>query len=287
MSNPGMVFSAVRFCRREQINQNDKEDMKATKARKYFGSLAEMQDFIRDNEPLKENVENGRIFSEMCSESFTGTPNFEAADEMITAGYPEGVKALKAVTADKTPKRASYDVYKSQTGFLPSVGDVVAGNPVNMYNVRKSVRATTKVVDVVIDNNYGCNAMTEEIERNAVEITTAVLRLEKSGYRVGLHILNGGVHYKNDDTYFIVTLKKSNQKIDIHRLSYPMLHPSFFRRHCFAIFERLNKLTPGLARLDHEAEKHIPEVNRGLDKAKFLKAREGKTADEIVKLVTE
>lgn len=263
--------------------------MKATKARKYFGSLAEMQDFIRDNEPLPINVENGRVFSQLGNYASTGTENYAEADEMITAGYPDGLKALKAVTADKTPQRASYDVYKSQIGFLPSVGDVVAGNPVNMYNVRKSVRATTKVkvVDVVIDNNYGCSATTEEIERNAVEITTAVLRLEKSGYRVGLHILNGGAHYKDDDTYFIVTLKKSNQAIDLHRLSYPMLHPSFFRRHCFAIFERLNKLTPGLARLDHEAEKHIPEVNRGLAKAKFLKAREGKTADEIVKLVAE
>lgn len=261
--------------------------MKANKARKYFGSLAEMQDFIRDNEPLPVNVENGRVFSQLGNYAFTGTEDYEEADVMITSGYADGLKALKAVTADKTPQRASYDIYKSQIGFLPSVGDVVAGNPVNMYNVRKSVRATTKVVDVVIDNNYGCNATTEEIERNAVEITTAVLRLEKSGYRVGLHILNGGGHYKNDDTYFIVTIKKPNQAIDIHRMSYPMLHPSFFRRHCFAIFERLNKLTPGLASIDHEAEKHIPEVNRGLAKAKFLKAREGKTADEIVKLVTE
>lgn len=75
--------------------------------------------------------------------------------------------------------------------------------------------------------------------------------------------------------------------MDLQRMSYPMLHPSFLRRHGFAIFERLNKLTPGLARLDHEAEKHIQEVNRGLAKAKFLKAREGKTAEEIVKLVTE
>lgn len=261
--------------------------MKAKKARKYFGSLAEMQDFIRDNEPLPVNVENCRVFSQLGNYASTGTEDYAEADEMITSGYAEGLKALKSVTADKTPKRASYDVYKSQIGFLPSVGDVVAGNPVNMYNFRKSVRATTKVVEVVIDNNYGCNATTEEIERNAVEITTAVLRLEKSGYRVGLHILYGGVHYKNDDTYFIVTIKKPNQAIDIHRLSYPMLHPSFFRRHGFAIFERLNKLTPGLARLDNEAEKHIPEVNRGLAKAKFLKAREGKTAEEIVKLVTE
>lgn len=261
--------------------------MKAKKARKYFGSLAEMQDFIRDNEPMPVNVENGRVFSQAGNYAFTGTENYAEADEMITAGYDEGVKALKAVTADKTPQRASYDIYKSQIGFLPSVGDVVAGNPVNMYNVRKSVRATTKVVDVVIDNNYGCDATTEEIERNSVEITTAVLRLEKSGYRVGLHILNGGSHYNNDDTYFIVTLKKSNQAVDLQRISYPILHPSFFRRHCFAVFERLNKLTPGLARIDHESEKHIPEVNRGLAKAKFLKAREGKTAEEIVKLVTE
>lgn len=263
--------------------------MKANKARKYFGSLAEMQDFIRDNEPLPVNVENGRVFSHLGNYASTGTENYVEADEMITSGYADGLKALKAVTADKTPQRASYDVYKSQIGFLPSVGDVVAGNPVNMYNVRKSVsvRATTKVVDIVIDNNYGCNATTEEIERNAVEITMAVLRLEKSGYHVGLHILYGGGHYKNDDTYFIVTIKKPNQVIDLQRMSYPMLHPSFFRRHCFAIFERLNKLTPGLARLDHEAEKHIPEVNRGLAKAKFVRARDGKTADEIVKIVTE
>ena len=124
---------------------------KTKKVRQYFGSLNEFQTFINETKPIQENVENGRLFSKSGSESFTGTPNFEAADEMITAGYEDGLKALKAVTADKTPKRASYDVYKSQIGFLPSVGDVVAGNPVNMYNVRKSVRATTKVVDIVVD----------------------------------------------------------------------------------------------------------------------------------------
>ena len=268
--------------------------MKAKKARKYFGSMAEMQDFIRDNEPLPVNVENGREFSKSGSESFTGTPNFEAADEMITAGYEDGLKALKAVTADKTPKRASYDVYKSQIGFLPSVGDVVAGNPVNMYNVRKSVRATTKVVDIVVDSTYACSTDKEEIERNAVEILTAVARLEKSGYRVGLHFIYGVQHLTSRgttsdeySTFFIVTLKKANQKLDLYRISYPALHPSFFRRHCFAIFERLNKIDRGIGRIVDDIHTRIAEINRSLSKAKFIKAPEGKTADEIVKIVTE
>ena len=73
--------------------------MRAKKARKYFGSLAEMQDFIRDNEPLPVNVENGRVFSQLGNYASTGTENYAEADEMITAGYPEGLKALKAVTA--------------------------------------------------------------------------------------------------------------------------------------------------------------------------------------------
>ena len=267
---------------------------KTKKVRQYFGSMAEFQDFIRDNEPLPANVKKGYIFSKSGSERFTGTPNFEAADEMITAGYADGLKALKAVTADKTPKRASYDVYKSQTGFLPSVGDVVAGNPVNMYNVRKSVRATTKVVDIVIDSMYSCAFEKEEIERNAVEILTAVARLEKSGYRVGLHFIYGVQHRTSrgtasdeHSTFFIVTLKKANQKLDLYRIAYPALHPSFFRRHCFAAFERLNTIDNRIGRIVHDIETRIPEINRGLAKAKFLKASDGKTAEEIVKIVTE
>ena len=267
---------------------------KTKKVRQYFGSLNEFQTFINETKPIQANVENGRIFSESGSESFTGTPNFEAADEMITAGYEDGLKALKAVTADKTPKRASYDVYKSQIGFLPSVGDVVAGNPVNIYNVRKSVRATTKVVDIVVDSTYSCSTDKEEIERNAVEILTAVARLEKSGYRVGLHFIYGVQHMTSrgtvsDDysTFFIVTLKKSNQKLDLYRISYPALHPSFFRRHCFAVFERLNKIDRGIGRIVDDIHTRIEEITRSLSKAKFIKAPDGKTADEIVKIVTE
>ena len=268
--------------------------MKAKKARKYFGSMAEMQDFIRDNEPLPVNVENFRVFSQLGNYASTGTENYAEADEMITAGYEDGLKALKAVTADKTPKRASYDVYKSQIGFLPSVGDVVAGNPVNMYNVRKSVRATTKVVDIVVDSTYACSTDKEEIERNAVEILTAVARLEKSGYRVGLHFIYGVQHRTSrgtvsDDysTFFIVTLKKANQKLDLYRICYPALHPSFFRRHCFAVFERLNKIDSGIGRIVDDIHTRIAEINRSLSKAKFIKAPDGKTADEIVKIVTE
>ena len=68
-----MVYSAVRFCRREQRKPKQQNTMKAKKARKYFGSMAEMQDFIRDNEPLPVNVENGRVFSQLGDYSSTGT----------------------------------------------------------------------------------------------------------------------------------------------------------------------------------------------------------------------
>ena len=101
------------------------------------------------------------------------------------------------------------------------------------------------------------------------------------------HRTSRGTVSDDYSTFFIVTLKKSNQKLDLYRIAYPALHPSFFRRHCFAVFERLNKIDLRIGRIVDDIHTRIAEINRSLSKAKFIKAPDGKTADEIVKTVTE
>lgn len=118
---------------------------------RYFDTLKEMRTFIEETPVMLENVIKNYRDSEEGSKSFTGTADMNEANGMLTAGYPEGIKELKTIKA-KPSRNGQIEIFRSFQGFVPSVGDVVAGNPLNMLNARHSVKASCKVVDVV----FGC-----------------------------------------------------------------------------------------------------------------------------------
>jgi hypothetical protein len=257
---------------------------------RYFDTLKEMRAYIENTPPMLVNIMKNYRHSEEGSKVFTGTENMAEANAMLTAGYPEGVKELKTVKA-KPSRNGQTEIFRSFQGFTPSVGDVVAGNPLNMINARQSVKTSCKVVDVVLGAAFSCEWKTEDIIKEAKKAMQAVMTAENNGYRVNLYVCFSSAYLgekkdKNNTCDILVKIKGANQKLDVLRVSYPVIHPSFFRRHVFAVMERSVELNKGYGCAAKPTEKAVKACNRAIKTPRIINLPESLACEDMVSIIT-
>lgn len=163
-----------------------------------------------------------------------GTFNFEEADTYLTDGYEEGITQLAA--AKLRPTTGQRIEYKTDfVGHRPSIGNVVRNMPKQMIRtIRKP--APINEVELVYYNGCGFEQTEAEIAETARKFLNAAYAIEQQGTRVGITILNGPSH--NDVDYLTsIRVKRPGQPFNLRKLSYPLVHPSFFRRHIFRWIE--------------------------------------------------
>lgn len=257
---------------------------------RYFDTLKEMRTFIDETPVMLENAIKNYNHSNEGSKRFTGTKNMAEANVMLTAGYPEGVKELKTVKA-KPSRNGQMEIFRSFQGFTPSVGDVVAGSPLNMLNARHSVKASCKVVDVVLGAAFSCEWSTDDIMKEAKKAVQAVMTAENNGYRVNLYICFscaylGANRAKENTCDVLVKIKGANQKLDLLRVSYPVIHPSFLRRHVFAIYERSVELNGGYGCAAKPTEKAVKACNKAIKHPRIIDLPERLACTDMVQIIT-
>lgn len=264
--------------------------VKTFQVHKYFDTLKEMRAYIDNTQPMLENVIKKYRHSEEGSKSFTGTENMSEANGMMTAGYPDGIRELKTINA-KPSRNGQIDIFRSFQGFTPSVGDVVAGNPLNMLNARHSVKASCKVVDVVLGAAFSCEWSTDDIMREAKKAMQAVMTAENNGYRVNLYVCFssaylGAKRVKDNTCDILVKIKGANQKLDLLRVSYPVIHPSFFRRHIFAVLERSAELNGGYGCAVKPTEKAVKACNKAIKQPRIINLTECLACTDMLQIIT-
>lgn len=261
---------------------------KTFQIQKYFCSLGEMQEYIKKTPVMDEN----KIFnySEEGSQEFTGTADMSEANVMLTAGYPEGVKELKTVKA-KPSRNGQMEIFRSFQGFTPSVGDVVAGNPLNMLNARQSVKTSCKVVDVILGAAFSCEWSTDDIMKEAKKAVQAVMTAENNGYRVNLYVYFGvcylGEKPNKDNTLdILLKIKGSNTKLDLIRVSYPVVHPSFLRRHIFAVMERSAQLCKGYGYVKPAKIDAVKACHKSIKQPRIINLPDRLACTDMVQTIT-
>lgn len=291
----GFFRWGVRFtpAARRQTNKTNKDMVRKAKTFqvcRYFDTLKEMRAYIDNTPPLLENVIKNHRHSEEGSHEFTGTADMSEANVMLTAGYPEGVKELTTVKA-KPSRNGQMEIFRSFQGFTPSVGDVVAGNPSNMLNARQSVKTSCKVVDVVLGAAFSCEWSTEDIMKEAKKAVQAVMTAENNGYRVNLYVCFSSAYLgdkrdKNNTCDILIKIKGANQKMDLLRVSYPVIHPSFLRRHVFAVMERSVELNKGYGCADKPTEKAVKACNKAIKQPRIINLPERLACTDMVSIIT-
>lgn len=181
---------------------------------------------------------------------WTGTPDYQTADSLLLNGDKENAakvqKALfQRIKVDSKGAIPQRTVYCSQQGFVPNMGRVMTGHPQNMFNMRRELRDSSKVITIV----YNCGVRGDISGQEKIDMGTKVLeticRLERAGYRCNIFV--GTVNYDGRANFAtFIKVKDAGKMLDVARLAYTFINPSFHRRHMFAWRERCpNYQSPG------------------------------------------
>ena len=174
---------------------------------------------------------------------FAGTESFEEAQNLLKCGDKENADKIAAtirkIKAQGKGNETRNKLYNSPCGFMPIVPKVLAGDPQNMLAIRKERYNSTKVLNVAYNVAVDCTRTTEDLIKTAAKVANVIASLEKNGYRVNLYAYSCGRDLKNNYYSLLVKIKDSGKYLDTLRIAYPLVNPSFYRRHIFGYMERL------------------------------------------------
>ena len=202
-----------------------------TKGVNTFIEFNSIQDFI---EYLKNDVTDNFKYilkSENADYKFTQTRSYEEALTLLKSGWTQMTDRLKIKLKSQTkmvPTMISKNIVSVQ-GYQPVVPNYLMGLPNNMI-LKKMVPVKQKVVTLNKCIAYSCKVSADSIVSESVKALRLIQKLEASGYRINLNVLLF-VRAKTREGFCVkIRIKNSGEKLNISKLSFPLIHPSFLRR---------------------------------------------------------
>lgn len=174
---------------------------------------------------------------------FTGTESFEEAQNLLKYGDKVNADKIAAtirkIKAQGKGNATRNKLYNSPCGFMPIVPKVLAGDPQNMLAIKKQRYNSTKVLNIAYNVAVSYRITVNELIETAAKVANVIASLEKNGYRVNLYAYSCGRDIEYNYYSLLVKIKDSGKYLDTLRIAYPLVNPSFFRRHVFGYMERL------------------------------------------------
>lgn len=211
---------------------------------KHFDSLGSLRSFLETHEVNK--VFTGEYLSSQDASkdayNFRGTHSYEEAMDLFTNGWHTEAKILtdklSTMKIDKGfREKMNYDV----VGFQASVPRYLQGIPTNMINKKKVVQKQ-KIITITKNCSYLSVVSKEAIQKSNILALHLVRTLEAKGYKVNLNYLNVTAG-KKQAIITKIKLKAANERLNISKLAFPLVHPSMMRRIMFRYREVLPELT--------------------------------------------
>lgn len=204
-----------------------------------FNTIADFYRYICDT-PLNDAFRWEQLSSSKRGESkrrFTSTDSFEEATQLLHDGWTDMAKRLtnelksNFTVAPTMKARTTLDV----AGFQPVVALYLAGVPQNMLNT-KMVPIKSKIITLTKSINYNCGVSTETIIAESIKTMQVIKKLEAQGFRVTLNVALG-VEAGGRSVISKVCVKRANEKLNVSKLAFPLVHPSMLRRLFFRYIE--------------------------------------------------
>lgn len=200
-----------------------------------FNSVFELSNWIASTPPHESFT---KLVSQSANSGFSGTKDYETADNMMLTGWTGGANKVNAVMLERASqfervKKLALDY----VGAIPCVPAYLSGAPAHMVTIKQ--RQTKKPIITIYFNI----AATYDIKQEAIMLAASTLLnvirgLERGG--VGVNLYSGMSVYSSacELVTFGVKIKNSSEPFNALNMAYPLIHPSFLRRHCFAYLER-------------------------------------------------
>lgn len=210
-----------------------------------FKSLQEFYEYVIST-PVNESFRRRRLASVSGTAGFTGTATFEEAVELLRNGWQEMsetlVQRLKVEGGEMEPVMTSKNVVDVQ-GYQPIVPLYLNGIPVNMVS-RKMKPVKQKVITLNKSIEYRGNVSTKEIIEESIKALRIIKKLESQNYRCNLNIVFSISYFSRSIKKYAIRIriKSANERLNINKLSFPLVHPSMLRRLSF----RFTEVYPGV-----------------------------------------
>lgn len=216
---------------------------------KRFDSVNEYSRYLNTNSMTDLFKKHGSECSKKNSAHFSGTSSWDEAEDLLRFGDKVNLKKLQAMSSKLnlrgTGESKKLETYRSFVGYAPHVPSYVSGQPKTM--LRKKVVKTTnaRVLNIMYSPCASAIESTSDMIKAAIEVMNFITGLEKQGYKVNLYTMIAAT-CKKESIAAIVRVKASDDYTDLAKVVYPMVNPSFLRRH----FLRFEEVTDGLTEVD-------------------------------------
>ena len=210
-----------------------------------FTSVNEFENYITTS-PLNEVFRWETLSSVKGTQSFTQTKSYEEATTLFKNGWDSMAKNItnqlnvkKCQTLDTHVQKVMFDV----VGFQASVPRYLQGIPTNMVN-KKLVPIKQKVITLNKDISYNAMTSTQDIIDASIQTLQLIKKIEAQGIRVNLNLIFG-TKADNNTEVVKIRLKSANERLNISKLAFPLVHPSMLRRLLFRYIEVAPTVTKG------------------------------------------
>ena len=162
--------------------------------------------------------------------SWQGVNTRKEAFDLLSNGWEEASKkCMVKVNKMMYGTRVKNEFFNNVYGFTPVVPLALLNIPTNMIDVRK-VQIKSKIITIVYENGGSASISPEELLEAGLKVVNMIIRLEQSGYRCEVKVMNGFFSKDSKILYSpIVTVKRANELLNLKKMMFPIAHPAWFR----------------------------------------------------------
>ena len=177
--------------------------------------------------------------------SFTRTRSYEEATEIFKKGWDEPLEEVKKGIAKNFKTNVTTNKIRPRNdvvGYAPCVPNAIMGLPQSMITTERTV-SKVKAVTITYSMSVTANYSEQQILDSGIVVLNIINDLELQGYRVKLNLEFMATKESNDLSIVRVCVKDWRQPLDLKKLTFPIAHPSMFRRFGFRWLETVPQLT--------------------------------------------
>ncbi len=206
-----------------------------------FPNISSFYNYIK-NTPTNEAYEGKEGSKDYEGEKnpWSGTATYEEAEDLLFGGYEVGSKLLSEklnIKLNDNETKLIKQITSDVVGYQAIVPNYLMGIPQNMVN-SKMVAKKQKVITVNKSISYVSSTKADLIIENSVKALKIVKALESQGYAVNLNIVFFVRYSEQHQKELVkVRIKNSNERLNVSKLAFPLIHPAMIRRLIFRYME--------------------------------------------------
>lgn len=254
----------------------DIELMTFKKYKVYIKKYMDLNDFLQTICDTKINPIFYNPASTRPGKEFSGTNSFEEAWNLCRFTMNDGFEDFSSLYSkikyeiDYLEKKiADYSV----VGYNPNVPRYLLGLPTNMNSY--SYEQNERIINIYMNAGYPYFQTHNQVKHRGILVLNLIDYLEKKGYKVNFYNYDLS-KIENEMCLVVVPLKLWNERMNIKKMYFPLVHPSFLRRLLF----RAEELLPlqnyewrkgyGIALEYEEACEFFSKYTEGFDNDKII-----------------